>query len=145
MIWSSASGNFASTRYSCGWRGLANGSTKPPTLAFCRMRQDVLERHVAVVRALVIAPAHMQPHPVARHVDDRLVDRLDDPLDEAEEIAERPVVVGQVALEREVGAVELQQEAVLDDRLVFDLQRRGDRREIGARSCRNTRSSSRRR
>ena len=34
-------------------------------------RQDVVERHVAVVRPLVIAPADMEPHPVARHVDDR--------------------------------------------------------------------------
>ena len=34
-------------------------------------RQDVGERHVAVVRPLVIAPADMEAHPVARHVDDR--------------------------------------------------------------------------
>ena len=43
----------------------------------------------------------------------RRVDRRDHPLDEAEELAERPVHVGDMALEREVGAVELQQETVL--------------------------------
>ena len=41
----------------------------------------------------------------------------------AEELGERPILVGDVALEREVGAVELQEEAVADDRLVFDPQR----------------------
>jgi len=58
----------------------------------------------------------MQSHLVARHVDDRLVDRGDDALDKAEEVADRPVVVGEVAFESEVGAVELQQEAVAHDR-----------------------------
>ena len=70
------------------------------------------ERHVAIVRPLVIAPADMQAHPVARHVDDRLVDRLDDALDKTEKLGERPVIIGQVPFEREVGAIELQQEAV---------------------------------
>ena len=73
----------------------------------------------------------MHPHPLARDVGERRVDGADDALDEAQEIAERPVHVGDMALEREVGAVELQQEAMRDDRLVFDAERRGERGEIG--------------
>ena len=34
--WSSASGMLLEERYSCAWRGLAKGSTKPPTLACAR-------------------------------------------------------------------------------------------------------------
>ena len=45
--------------------------------------------------------------------------------------AERPVVVGKVPFEREIGAVELQQKPVRDDRLVFDPERGGERGEIG--------------
>ena len=33
-----------------------------------QQRQDVFQGHVAVVRPLVIAPADMQAHPVARDV-----------------------------------------------------------------------------
>ncbi len=51
-------------------------------------------------------------------------------LDEADEVGERAVAVGGVALEREVGTIELQQEAGGDDRLVFDLQRGAERIEI---------------
>ena len=93
-------------------------------------RQDVGERHVLVVRALVIAPAHVHAHALARDVDQRPIDRRHDALDEAEEFAERPVLIGDVALEREVGAVELQEEAVADDRLVLDPERVGERCEI---------------
>ena len=62
---------------------------------------------------------------------ERPVDRPDHPLDEPQEIAERPVLIGDVALEREVRAVELQQEARRNDRLVLDLERVGERCEIG--------------
>ena len=77
--------------------------------------------------------------------DERPVDRRDDALDEAEEVAERPVLIGDVALEREVGAVELQQEAVADDRLVLDPERVGERRRGRPPRSRSARSSSPRR
>ncbi len=57
--------------------------------------------------ALVIAPADMQAHLVARNVFERGVDRRDDALDKTEEVAERPVLVRQVAFEGEVRAIEL--------------------------------------
>ena len=63
------------TRYSCAWRGLANGNTKPPTFGLLRSPAALRQRDVAIVRAFVVAPAGMQPHPLARHVDQRVVDR----------------------------------------------------------------------
>ena len=46
-------------------------------------RQDVGERHVLVVRALVVAPAHVHAHALAPNVDQRPIDRRDAALDEA--------------------------------------------------------------
>src|SRR5215472_8607965 len=92
--------------------------------------QDVRERHVTIVWPFVIPPADMETNAVARDVFERLVDRCDDPFDKAEEIAERPVLVREVTLERQVGTVELQQEAVLDNGLVFGFERSSERVEI---------------
>ncbi len=55
----------------------------------------------------------------------------DDPLDKAEKIAERPVLIGQMPLERQIGAIELQQKPGIDDRLVFLLEGGADIVEIG--------------
>ena len=46
--------------------------------------------HVAVVRAFVVAPAHVQPHLLGRDVEERRVDRVDHAIDEREEVGERP-------------------------------------------------------
>ena len=73
----------------------------------------------------------MQADAVARDVGERGVDGRNDAIDEAEEIAQRPVLVGHVPLHREIGAVELQQEAVVDDGFVFDAQRLAEGREVG--------------
>jgi hypothetical protein len=56
-------------------------------------RQNIGERHVAIVRPFVIAPADVQAHPVARNVFECRVDRRDDAFDKAEEIAEWSVLV----------------------------------------------------
>ena len=88
------------------------------------------QRYVVVMRTLVVAPADMQPDLLARDVAHRLVDRGDHHLDEVDEIGERAILVGRVAFEREVRAIELQEESVAHDRLVFDLQRGGQRIEI---------------
>ncbi len=57
--------------------------------------------------ALVVASANVQPHPLARYFRERLVDRGDHHGGEIEELAERPVGEGGVALEREIGGVDL--------------------------------------
>ena len=82
------------------------------------------------MRPFVVPPAHMQTHLVPRNVLQRLVDRLDDEFDEADEVTERAVPVGGVSLQGEIGAIQLQQEAMADDRLVFDLQRNAERIQI---------------
>ena len=93
-------------------------------------RHDLVQLHVAVVRTFVVAPARVQANAFARDVDQRRVDRGDDAVDEAEKVAERSVLVRHMSFHREIGTVELQQEAVPDDRLVFDAQRLAEGREI---------------
>ena len=44
--------------------------------------ENVLERHIAIVRRFGIPPAYMQAHAVTRHIDERAVDRGYDLLDE---------------------------------------------------------------
>ena len=73
-------------------------------------RQDVVERHVAVVRRFRVAPAHVQADAVARNVDERPVDGRHHLLDERDELGRRLVLLGDVALEREVGRIDLQQQ-----------------------------------
>ncbi len=96
-----------------------------------QQREDLGQRHVAVVRALVVAPADMQPHALARHGGERVVDGRHHPLDETEEFGQRAILEREVSLQREVRTIELQQEAARDDRLVFDPQRRAERRQVG--------------
>jgi hypothetical protein len=73
----------------------------------------------------------VQADAIARHTSQRPVDRAHDPLDETQEIGERAVLVGDVPLQGQIRAIELQKEAVADDGLVLDAQRIGQRREIG--------------
>ena len=73
---------------------VGEGQHKAADIGLFQQRQDLFERHVAIVRPLVIAPADMQSDAVARNVGDGAVDRLDDALDKAEEVRQRPLVVG---------------------------------------------------
>ena len=57
---------------------------------------------------------------------ERAVDGVDDELDPVEELVERPVGEQRVALHRQVGRVDLQQQAAVDDRAVLGAQRGGD-------------------
>ena len=132
-------------RYSCAWRGLAKGSTKPPTLAWRIAGRMSAQRHVAVVRRLVVAPADVHAHPVARHVDQRGVDRRHHPLGEVDEVGQRPVLVGDVPFQRQVRRVDLQQEAGPHDGFVFDLQRLRRARRDRRPRCRSRRCASPRR
>src|ERR1700730_7862872 len=114
-----------------GMARIGEGEEKAADLGLSDDRQNVGEWHIAIMRPLVITPADMQPNPVARNIFECRVDRRDDAFDKAEEIAERTVLVGEMALEREVWAIELQQEAAADDRLVFPFERCAECREIG--------------
>ena len=70
-----------------------------------------------------VAPAHVQANAVAWHVTQRPIDGRDDLFDEGDEGGHRLVLVGDVAFEREIGRIDLQQQAVLDDPFVLDLER----------------------
>ena len=83
-----------------------------------------------MVRALVIAPAQMQPHGLGRNIGHRMVERLDVEPHLVAEFGESEPGILDVPAHREVGAVELQDETGVDDSLVFRPHRLGDRREI---------------
>ena len=82
------------------------------------------------MRPLVVAPADVQATRSGVDAVERAVDRVDDELDPGEELAERPVGEEVVALHGEVGRVDLQQEAPLDDRSVLGAQRRRERADV---------------
>ena len=71
------------------------------------------------VRPVVVAPAEVQPHAVARDRRDRLVDGVDVERDRVEEAVERLVLEEARALHGEVRAVELEHESAGDDQLVL--------------------------
>ena len=75
---------------------------------------DLAQGHVAVVRRLVVAPAHVQPHALARDAGKRAVDLADHAVDEGDELLDRAFGVGEVALQREVGGVDLKNEPRID-------------------------------
>ena len=100
-------------------------------IGFQQHGKDVVERDVAVMRGFRVAPAHVQPHPFARDAPDRLVDDRDDLLDEADKCANRLVLEGDVAFEREIGCIDLQEEAVGHDRLILDPQGSPESGEVG--------------
>jgi hypothetical protein len=58
--------------------GIGEGQHEPADISLFEERQYLGERDVAIVRPLVISPADVEPDPVARHIDDCLVDCCDD-------------------------------------------------------------------
>ena len=89
---------------------------------------DLRERQIVGVRPFVVAPADVQPHAVGRQALGRGIERGDVALGDLAElvVGEMPVLV--VARRGEIGRVDLQDEAGLDDRPVFGLHRVGERR-----------------
>ena len=74
------------------------------------------ERHVERVRSFVVAPADVEPHVGAGRCPSSapLIASIDE-LDPREELVERTVGEQRVALHREVGRVDLQQQPLVDD------------------------------
>ena len=72
---------------------------------------DVGERHVVVVRALVVAPAQMHAKLLGRDVAGGVIERLDVHADALAELLEVEVGVLDVPAHAEIGAVDLQHEA----------------------------------
>jgi hypothetical protein len=87
--------------------GIGERKYEPADISLLEERQYVGERDIAIMRSLVISPADVESHSVARHVDDGLVDCRDDALDKPEKLANWTIVVSQMPLEREIRAIEL--------------------------------------
>ena len=92
---------------------------------------DVGERHVAVMRAFVVAPAKMHAQLFRRNVGDRMIERLDVQLRALAEFRQAQIGVLDVPAHAEVGAIDLQDEAGLGDGLVFVTHRIGDGVDVG--------------
>ena len=67
----------SNTVHSCAWRGFAASSEIAEGRAREHDVDDVGERHVAVMRALVVAPAQVHAQLLRRDVRERVVQRLD--------------------------------------------------------------------
>ena len=117
------SGNFtfSNTFHSCACRPLAASNERPCGRAVQNQLDDLLERHVAMVRARVVAPAQVHAHAIRGNVRGRGVQHFDVLPRVLPEFLDRPVGEFSMTRHRQVGAVELQQEAGLDDRLVLRL------------------------
>ena len=109
-------------RYSCAWRGFAIDSTSAADPRLVQMRQQLLQRHVEVVRAFVVAPANVQPHLAPGDVGQRAVDGLDREIEKVEKLGERPIGEQPVPLHRQVRTIDLQHQPLRRDRLVLGPQ-----------------------
>ena len=76
-------------------------------------------------------PSRRHAYPLTRDIAQGSVDGVDDAVAKAEEICKWPVLIGVVALAREIRAVELQQETIGDDGFVLDPQSITERVEEG--------------
>ena len=56
-----------------GMARIGEGQHEAADIRLLQSRQDVFERHVAIVRRFGIAPAHMEADAVARNVAERLL------------------------------------------------------------------------
>ena len=83
------------------------------------------------VRSLVVAPAHVHADAIGRHVAQRMVQHLDVPRREADEVVLGARPVHRVAAHRHVRRVDLQQQPRLRKALVFGAHPLGNRFEIG--------------
>ena len=93
--------------------------------------QDVDQRHIAVVRAVVVPPAHVQAYALGRDVDAGFVDRIDVDRDGILELAQALVLEHAVALHGQVRAIELQDVAARMDEVVFLLEFARHRPDVG--------------
>ena len=72
-------------------------------------REHVFERHVEAVRAVIVAPAHVQPDAFALEALGGEIDRGNHVLGERHEIVERTLGEEVVTFHGEIGCVDLQQ------------------------------------
>ena len=91
---------------------------------------DLAEREVVGVRALVVAPANMKPHRILGDSDGRRIEGFDVAFRNLTEFVIGEVTVLVVARGTEIGGVDLQQKAGRDNRLVLNAHHLGERLQI---------------
>src|SRR5262245_2067595 len=84
-----------------------------------RDRQELTQRDVPMVRALVVAPAEVQAHPVGRNIAQGVIQHLDVGRGDLEELGVAQLVEHEVPPHRQVGAVDLEHEPSPIDRVVL--------------------------
>ena len=114
-----------------GVAGIGGLERQPRRPRLYRHLENLGERDVVGVRPLVIAPAQMHAHRVGRNIRGGVVERRDVALCNAQEFVIRQVLVLVVPSRAEIRRIDLQDKSCLMDRLVFFLQRIGQRRDIG--------------
>ena len=131
MVLPSGTRTVSNTRHSCACRGLAPSKETAVAASGQHEVDDVRQRHVEVVRPLVVAPAHVHADLLGRDIGEGMIQRLD--VEPGHGAERRDVEVGEldVPAHAEVGAVDLQHEARARDRLVLVLHRLRDGVEIG--------------
>ena len=82
------------------------------------------------MRALVVAPAHVQPDALGRNIRERLIQRLDVHLRIAEKLRVVHVLEARVAAHREIGTIDLQEESRANDLFVLGPHGAGDGRDV---------------
>src|SRR5688572_26957415 len=98
---------------------IGEGEDEPADLRLHDGREDLRHRNITIVGALVIAPAGMQANTILRNAEESRVDRVDDRLGKADELAKRFTLEGRMPLQCQVWAVKLEHKAAADDRLVL--------------------------
>ena len=94
-------------------------------------RQHVGRRDVVHVRAVAVAPAGVEAHPLGRDAGQGLVQGGDVHLHRLDELRQRLVLEVAGALDAEVGQVDLQHVALGHDKLVFLPELAGQREDVG--------------
>src|SRR6266545_4114074 len=92
--------------------------------------EDVRQRDVVVMRALVVAPAEVHAHLVRRHRRQRVVESLDVQPGHRAELLEAQVGELDVTAHREIRAIDLEDEPRARHRLILVLHSLGDGEEI---------------
>ena len=113
-----------------GVTGVGHRDDEGADLRLVEQWKDLVERNVVGVRPGVVAPADVETDVARVDPFERAVDGVDHQLDPVEEVRERSVGEQRVPLHGEVGGVDLEQQALVDDVPVLGPQRGGDGADV---------------
>ncbi len=114
---------------------VGEGKDERADVRLVEQRQDVVEIDVEVVGRLVVAPAGVEADTVRGQALAGAGDGGDVATDVCLEVGQGAVCVRRVTLHGEIGAIELEHVAALDDALILRPQRVGDRDDVVVIAC----------